>query len=492
VKRAAWLALALAPALAAQTVTVTGTVTNAITHEPVVGADLQFLGGRNNYQVKTDAAGAFRVQEAGPGTYRVVAMAREFSEGRVTMQIDGGHDPAPLHLPLVPWPGLSGRVLDAERQPVGHVLVQATHRVRGDLTATTDEAGRFVFRRLAPGEYVLLATPPAAQDAAAPTETAPTFFPNATARAQATVFVLSPGNDLTAYDIVLQSVPVMRVSGRVLDEGGKPAAGAMVQISSVTKKATAGEDGTFEFPRVRRGDAQLRADLTRDGVALRGFADAMVTNHDVEGITLRLSPPTPMTGTVELDGKPALSVEGDARLESVDTHAPAPSAEFKDGDIRFERVYPGRYRLIVEPGWTFGRHYLDAVWLGGRDITLDEIEVAPGMPPFRVVLKTGGGSVRGSVPNGDGGMIVLVPREERMRVPGFIVVSFFRGTQFEVDGVRPGDYYAFAVKEGNLNISDLQDTAYARLLLEGSPSVKVEENSTATLTLLYVKVPSSQ
>jgi hypothetical protein len=484
VRRAAWLALALAPALAAQTVTVSGTVSNAITHEPIK-ATLLFAGGRSGYQATTDAAGAFRIEQASPGTYMVVAMAKEFSEARARVQIDGGHDPAPLHLALMPWPGLSGRVLDAERQPVARVAVQATHRVRGDLTATTDESGSFVFRRLVPGEYVLRATPPAAKDSTEPTETAPTFFPNVTERAQATVIVLSAGNDLTGYDIVLQSVPVMRVSGRVLDEGGKPAAGATVQIGSA-KTATAGEDGAFEFSRVRPGDTQLKADLTRDGVTLRGFANAVVTNHDVERITLRLTPPAQLTGKVELDGKPAASVEGDAYLAPVDRQEPSPSAEFRNGDIRFDRAYPGRYRLIVDPGWTFGRHYLDSVRLGGRDITLDEIEVTPGMPPFRVVLKTGGGSVRGSVQDGDGGMIVLVPRDERMRVRGFIVVSSFHGAQFELEGVRPGDYYAFAVTESNPGIGAVQDAAYARPLLEGAPHVHVAQNNTAMVTLHYV------
>jgi len=491
VKWAAWLALAFAPALAAQTVAVTGTVTNAITHEPIGGAEVQFPNSRNNYQARTDAGGAFRIQQVSPGTYTAVAMATEFSEVRSTLQIDAGHDPAPLHFALVPWPGLSGRVLDAERQPVAHVPVQAMNRARGDLTATTDEAGRFVFRHLAPGEYVLRAAP-AQRDSTGPTEIAATFFPNVTDRSQAALIELTAGSDLSGYDIVLQSVPVMRVSGRVLDEGGKPAAGAAVQIDSTAKKATAGEDGAFEFSRVRPGVAQLRADLTRDGLALRGFADAMVANHDVEGITLRLSPPTSITGVVELDGKPAPSVEGDAWLAPVDRHEPSPAAEFHEGGIQFRSVYPGRYRLIVEPGWIYGRHYLDRIWLGERDITLDEIEVSPGMPPFRVVLKTGGGRIRGSVPNGDGGMIVLAPREERMRVPGFIVVSFFGGSQFEIDGVRPGDYYALAIKGRNFNVGDLQDPSNARPLLAGAPGVRVEENSTVTLTLLYVKVPSSQ
>jgi hypothetical protein len=54
--------------------------------------------------------------------------------------------------------------------------------------------------------------------------------------------------------------------------------------------------------------------------------------------------------------------------------------------------------------------YLDSVRLGERDITMDEFEIAPGLVPFRVLLKTGSGRVSGTVHDGVGGIIVLVPK----------------------------------------------------------------------------------
>jgi len=489
VKFPAWSLALLAPALAAQTVMVEGTVANSVTRAPLAGVTVRFFGHRNNYEAPTDAAGGFRIRDVAPDTYSVMAAATGFSTGWAELPVDGGTGPPPLRLTLAPFPDLAGQVLDAERRPVPNTAVQALRRRNVPVPVTTDDAGRFRFSHLEPGEYVLQAMPPPAKDSAEATEVAPTFFPNVTDRAQATAIAVTAGNDLAGYDIVLQSVPVLRVSGRVLDERGDPAAGAAVQITTATAKASAAEDGAFLLARVRPGDGRLRADLTRGGVDLRGFASVTVARHDMEGIDIRVSPPVPVTGTVELDGKPALNVEGTARLVPVDGRGSSATADFKDGGVRFDRVFPGRYRLSVEPGWTYGRHYLEAVWLAGRDITLEAIEVVPDMLPFRAVLRTGGGSVRGTVENGAGGMIVLAPRDERMRVSPFLAVSFFHGSQFELDGVRPGEYYAFAIRQGTFSEGEMQDPAYAGPLLAGAPAVRIEPNVSATLTLLYVKLP---
>jgi hypothetical protein len=137
----------------------------------------------------------------------------------------------------------------------------------------------------------------------------------------------------------------------------------------------------------------------------------------------------------------------------------------------------------------WSRHYLESVRLGERDITLDEFEVAPGMTPFRVVLRTGGGRVRGTVENGDGGLVVLTPQDARLRLRPFIVVAFFQGGAFALDNARPGDYLAFAVRD-SFNSDEMQNPASARAYLDSATSVRLERNSTATLTLRYTKAPS--
>lgn len=206
---------------------------------------------------------------------------------------------------------------------------------------------------------------------------------------------------------------------------------------------------------------------------------------------MRVSAPVAVSGMIELDGQAGHRCEGDADLVPVDGEGETAHAEFSESGIRFERVYPGRYRLIVLPGWTSGRHYLDGVWMAKRDLTLSELEVVPGMMPVRVALRTGGGRVSGTVENGNGGFVVLTPQDERLRFRPFIVVAPFQGAMFAFDNVRPGDYYAFAL-QGSFNSDEMQNPEYARRCLDAAKSVRLERGSTATLTLGYLKTTSRQ
>ena len=172
-------------------------------------------------------------------------------------------------------------------------------------------------------------------------------------------------------------------------------------------------------------------------------------------------------------------MEGSALLEPVDGNGSPARAAVEASGIHFDTVYAGRYHLQLQVNNGFAHTmYLDSVRLGERDITVEAFEVVPGIPPFRVVLKTGGGRVRGTVKDGIGGIAVLVPRDERPRV--HMALSFFTADYFEVDNLRPGDYHAFATS-GTFNRGQMRDPSYARALLAGAPAVRVEENGTATV-----------
>ncbi len=483
-----------AGALAAQTVTVTGSVTNAITHEPLGAVSVGLFSSGSLLGANSEGSGRFRIPNVKAGLYRVVASRVGFEMAERELRIEEGGDPPAFELAMRPWPGLRGRVLDAERQPAARVRVRANDPENASgvvYEVTTDAEGRFAFERMRPGQYLLVALPPAGGNEARPTEVAPTWFPGMTDRRDAPAVPVAAGDDLSGFEIVLRAVPVFHLSGRVVDERGDPAAGATVETGLAARKATVREDGTFDLERVRPGEGTLRAVWHRGEVELRGFATVAVGGHDVEDLAVRVAPPVAVSGEIELNGQPGHECEGKAILAPVDGLGERADAEFSGSGIRFERVYPGRYRLIVEPGWKWGRHYLDSVRLGERDITLDELAVVPGMTPFRVALRTGGGRVRGTVENGAEGLVVLMPQEERLRFRPFIVVSAIEGGTFALDNVRPGDYYAFALR-GSFNSDEMHNPAYARAFLEGAKTLRLERDGTAVATLVYVKAGSSQ
>ena len=140
------------------------------------------------------------------------------------------------------------------------------------------------------------------------------------------------------YEIRMQTAPVHRVRGIVLDEEGKQSPGAELTLLPIPEgtpapvallrlaggpsffalgmrnaptglpeaTAVARKDGHFEFPTLRSGDGRINvaSHPTRD-VSLRGTADALVGRGDVDDLQVRVARPFNLTGTVEWkDGDP--------------------------------------------------------------------------------------------------------------------------------------------------------------------------------------------
>jgi hypothetical protein len=74
-----------------------------------------------------------------------------------------------------------------------------------------------------------------------------------------------------------------------------------------------------------------------------------------------------------------------------------------------------------------------------------------GAQPLTVTYKYGGGTVHGMVEECGDGRAVLVPREPGFQLPQFIrQVKCDANGEFEIDSVRPGDYYAVAIAGNGL------------------------------------------
>jgi hypothetical protein len=478
--------------LAAQTLT--GTVTNAATHEPVAGGSIALVvvKGGTPANARTDEHGAFRIQNVHPGDYLVLPMKAGFESpaAPARLHVEAGVDPAPVELAVMPWPSLGGRVLDPERQPVAGVTVSALPlRNNVELTAKSDSEGRYTFPSVASGEYLLLANP---MELGGDKELAPTWYPHAPSRADGERIAVRAGAPLTGYDIILQGGPFFRIAGRVVEEGGRPAAGATVEFGTdyiAEAKAVADAEGRFEMAHVPALDGRVIARWKRGTTEWRGIVPLQVTHHDVNSLTAAVLAPVPLTGIVELDGARIDPSNSYVNLVRVDGVSSRIGGMANPQGFHFEEVYPGRYRLFFNP--PPARHaYIDSVWLGDREITMQEFELTPGAPVVRVVLKTGGGRMQGSVEDGVGdGVLVLVPQEERLRYLPFLVDTFIaQNGHFQLADVRPGDYYALALR-GTVHTTELQDPAVLAPLLPYAVSVHVEPPSTASVTLKAVTLP---
>ena len=104
--------------------TVTGAVTNAITHEPIPGVTIRVFSANHARDISTDANGAFRA-EAPQGCCVILLDKEGFADGTVRLPLQPGTHAAPLNLTMLPWPALSGRVINPERHAVGGSTVDA-------------------------------------------------------------------------------------------------------------------------------------------------------------------------------------------------------------------------------------------------------------------------------------------------------------------------------------------------------------------------------
>jgi hypothetical protein len=484
---------------AQNTVSVEGVVINAATGAGIGGVTV-FAAG---HSILTDEAGVFRVAGLKPGDYSgYVAKQRgylgDFIQFRFHVNADG--TPARPRVEMVPPATLRGRVLGIDGMPAqANVYLGPTSR---DSVSTNDD-GYFTFDQLAPGSYTLLGEPKDAEPVSTPeglrTGVVSTYYPSALESSQAESISIRAGADLSGYEIRLQSAPVYRVSGMVLDLNGEPAPNAVVQLldkvadrvtgpsagqmfriqrssvagaANATQSVSTGEDGTFEFASVRPGDWIIRveSDSVRDEILHRDvvlFCSETISlgGQDLEDLKLRLRMPFDLSGTVD-GGSAGVTLTGETGYFGGSVRSDA------DGRLRFEGVIPGRYLIsAVASG-----NYYASVQLGSSDVTGQTVELTASSPPLRVVLKQGG-TVRWTLDPSNSWTVVLFPRT--LTGFGYYAPDLMRSSQ--LTGIPPGEYYAIALDQ--FNPYTMADAPQLRELVPRATSVRVEEGADAFVEL---------
>ena len=520
--------LAFATLAPAQNAIVEGTVSNSVTHAGVPGAKVTLYTQKGvRYNATADASGAFRITDVQPGDYNSRVESQGYVDsiqprlGQQGLRVALGGNATRLDVQLDPMATLRGRVLDSDGNPAPKVSVGLGPFAQNQ----TDAEGRFVFKDVRPGTYTLRATvdqPPTkkASQEAARTEIVPTFFPSTANEAEAERIVVRAGADLAGYDIRLRKSLLFRVKGVVLDDAGKPAPGATVQligagsdrlfmgqmqfgyglryfqnlydIGTSEMPVKSGDDGAFEFPAVRPGDwrVQARLDPQHDAknnlyVTATEAVPVSVSDRDVDHVELRFAPSFTLTVTLDWGGQQAPAIRGSPVLLIGAANLPVglqPAAP--DGTLRMEHVLPGRYRIVPIPGLPPG-FYASAVMAGGQDVLGKEVELAAAMPEVRVVYKPNPGTVRGTVEDGEGATVLLWP--EGVITPDLVRVAEAgpRGA-FEMAGVPPGAYSVLAFDRINAQTAS---ESFLRSVLPAGARVTISEGGVESVQIKVVRWP---
>ena len=253
-------------ATAAQTTgSITGLVRAADTRAAVPEARIAISGPGVRETTTTDFNGRFSFTSLAPGVYRITIEKETFAFDFVqppSVKLDANAT-ASLTFDLQRAGVIVGEVRDDRGNPRSNVPVTAIRKIEGGTTTlpgpqrTTNDLGEFRLDGLLPGEYVVLASPPAGRITTA--VLMPTYYPAAADQKSASPVMVRAGETSSNVFITMTSAPAFEITGVVVDEQGQPL--PKILVSFVFSAVQTGEptQGTMQ---VRVAGVTTRADGT--------------------------------------------------------------------------------------------------------------------------------------------------------------------------------------------------------------------------------------
>ena len=466
--------LLFASLCAAQTTgSVEGAVVDPVTGAGVPGASVTFFIRTQGVlaEATTNASGEFRIFGMKPGSYEVRFEKQGYVAGSrmPAPPYIVGETPSPvsIRLEMIRLVMLSGRVIDTDGNP----MTQGEVKIVDGITVPIGANGTFVIKDLNPGSYTLAAVPKATSAPEGARVPVITYAPER--------IVIRGDQDVSGVEIRLQTAEVYRVSGVVLDETGNPKAGAEVQLLPKMQtgarivgigevitmvgpgpytgpeeaRVVTGEDGSFAFPAVRSGEWELAAasrgnidavnftDTTRNGAA-----DVIVGDRNVGNLQIRLGAPFNVTGTLDWGDLPKQRVGILLISTTRGMFFGTPPSVDPNGTVNIKATAARKSLILPSAG---PGYYPVSVLLGGQEVLGKAIDLFPGAT-FRVAYKSATGTLHGTVENGPGATVLLIPDNVLTMGFGRIVTCKPDGT-FDISGVPPGEYFATALGQFQRN-----------------------------------------
>lgn len=306
--------------------------------------------GRERFEATTDETGGFKIDGLEPGVYQVqlersgYAADRKTNRDKNTIKVVAGQDTKDLVFHMLVAGVITGKIVDADGDPLQHVDVMAIIGAGGaprgyqtqSGTGATNDLGEYRIADLPPGKYIVQAAPPR-------NELPPhshneknttngrlvyvtTYFPGTLDQRQAAALEVSAGGT-TIASFGVQSSRAYVVSGTVTGLTPQPrprddTSEAFVAMMSQgigqlfllgkngeREEQNLGEDGKFEFPNVLPG--RYRAQV----IVFSGFVNGTpsikmqtistpieVNGSDVVGLRLQVDRNADVSGKFHIDG----------------------------------------------------------------------------------------------------------------------------------------------------------------------------------------------
>ncbi|MBA3914832.1 MAG: carboxypeptidase regulatory-like domain-containing protein, partial [Acidobacteriales bacterium] len=468
---------------------ISGVVINAVSGDPVSGAEVAIGFSQKQdvvASVSTASDGSFEFRGLQAGKYWLVAQGKSFSRQGYQQHdsyftgvaVGKGLESTDLAFRVTPDASIGGTISDDANDPVADARVLLFHTgvdegkrsttLRGQ--TTTDDDGKYRFSHLEPGTYLIAVSgrPWYAQyvnlapakgenrDQRSPLDVAfpVTYFSGTTDGDQASPIQVRGGEKATA-DLQLTPVPGVHVIVNGADDSKSGISISMVQqimgtsVPPVGSQVTALPNGQYEVAGIAPG--QYTAVVQTYGKGQANHQRQIDLAQDAEINTEDISAGAQISGTVTLDGAPA-ATGGVVRLMNHDSGDTLQAVIDSKGHftVNEEMIAAGHYDVAI---FNVPDTAVKGMLATGARITGLSVEVARGATvQLSLALIRGLGQVDGVVMRQGkpvaGAMVVLVPQDMDNNI------GLLRRDQSDSDGtftlrnVVPGEYNVLALESG--------------------------------------------
>ena len=455
------------------------------------------------YRTATDASGTFRIEGVAPGKYLLEVLRSGYFPSKKSGQewsvtVEAGKDSADLVYKMQAAGILSGKVVDAEGDPVAGVSVEAIRQGRptqpvaraagaGEPDAArglSNDLGEYRIANLRPGQYEVraeatpdIAPAPNPADKGRQKEKAvytKTYFPGTMEKGQAGTVQVVSGATATA-NIGLLTNRAFRVNGTVSGVGTTQMAQiVLVSRGGTTLQENLDEGGKFEFQNVQPGTYEARV-LIVSGVG-EGQRPTMkvemvrppivVDTADATGLDLVAEAGGTVKGRFHVDDDSQIDwTQMAVRLAPVpDGGSGAPNTAMEalemagataevdaDGAFEIKDVPGGTYQLAVaSKSEVYRDYYTKSITESGREVADTGFAVTGGAG-LDIVVSAKGCSIDGTVvdkdgkPVGDAEVMAVPASGQRMRPDAYQAEKSNPHGMFTLRGMIPGKYVVLAL-----------------------------------------------